>query len=75
MNVAKVFIGHVRVYLCRIDACMAQKSLHTANIRAVLQKIGGKTMANSVWRHLFGNAGFDGVFFNDALNRARGESS
>lgn len=53
------------------DRGMTKHFLHTADVRAVHKKIGGKGMAQSVRMDIFDNAGFGCIIFDDALDAAR----
>lgn len=51
MDIAQAFVCDVRIDLRRGNILMAEKFLHTAEVRAVLEQIGRIGMPQSVRRH------------------------
>ena len=65
-------IGYVSVNLRGGYAGVAEQGLHSADVRAVLQQVGGKAVAQGVGRNFFYNAGKTAIFFYYALDLAGG---
>ena len=59
-----VQIGNVRINLGRRDVCMPEQRLHRTRVRAVLQEVRRKAVAQSMWRDIR-YAGFGRVFFDN----------
>ena len=49
--------------------------MNASNVGTVHKKIGGETMAKSVWCDMLGNTGEFGVLLNNAFNAARSETA
>ena len=73
MDVVQVFVGNVGVDLGCGDVGVPQHRLYTAEVGAVLQKVGGKGVADNVRGYFARDARFDCVVFDNALDRARGK--
>ena len=54
---------------------VTEKALNGAQVGAIHEKVGGKTMTKSVRGDMFGDASKTGIFLNDTLNRARTKST
>ena len=61
---AHVQVGDVRIDLRRRNVAVAEQRLHRARIRAALQKVRRKAVAQSVRRNIR-HARFGGVFLDD----------
>ena len=57
------------------DVGMAEHGLDSAEVGAVHEEIGGEGMTQSVRADVLSDAGHAGVFFDDALDAARGEAA
>jgi len=75
VNVAQLFIGHMRVYLRSLNICMTKHYLHTANVGAVLQKISSKAVPKNMRSDFAGNAGLYCILLDHAFDRAGSEPS
>lgn len=64
VDFSQVFVGEMSVDLRGADVGVAEHHLDRADVGAVLEKVGGKTMAQTVRRNSLGNAGFDRVMFD-----------
>ena len=49
--------------------------MDTSNVGAIHEKIGGETVAESVWCDVFGDTGEFGVLLDDTFNAARSEAA
>lgn len=67
VDISQLFVRHMCVDLGGGDIGVAEEGLDGAEVGAVAQQIGGERMADSVGSNLFGNAGFDGVVFDDSF--------
>ena len=56
------------------NAGVAEQGLDGADVRAVLQEVGGKAMAQRMRGNFFDNAGQAAIFFYNALDLARGQA-
>ena len=74
MNFPQLAVSDVGIDLGGGDIGMTQKNLNRTDVSSVFQKVGGKTMAQSVRADFFGNAGFPGVIGNYSFYGAGGES-
>ena len=57
------------------DIAVTKERLDGAEIGTVHEEVGGKTVTKGVGCDMFGDAGGLGVFFDHALNAARGEAA
>src|SRR3989344_3762351 len=74
MDVAKMFVGNMRIYLRRVYARVTQERLYTPDVGAVLQKIRREAVAHGMRRDFFRNSGLYGIFLHNAFYRAGGEA-
>ena len=49
MNFLQPFARHMRVNLCGGDIRMAEQQLHHAQVRAVIDEMGGKRVPQCMW--------------------------
>ena len=49
--------------------------MNASNIGSIHEKIGGETVAESVWCDVFGDTGELGIFLNNAFNAARSKAA
>ena len=75
MNLAKVRVSDVGIYLSGADVGVAEHSLNGTEIGAVHEKVGRKRMAQGVGRNMLGDAGFFGIVLDDAFNTARSKAA
>lgn len=73
VNVTQMRVGNVGVNLRSVDTGVAQHGLHTTQVGAVFEQVGGKTMSQSMRSHFFGYTGTRGVFFDHALDTTSSE--
>lgn len=71
VDFAQMRVGDVSVDLRRGDVAMPEHTLDTPEVGAIHQQVGCKTMAHSVRRDMFSDAGYPGVFVDNALDGAR----
>ena len=64
MNIAELFVCHMRVYLRGGDVGVTEEGLDGAEIGAVWKQVGGEGVANGVRCHFLGNASFYRVMFD-----------
>ena len=57
------------------DAFVAQHLLHCAKVGAVLHQMGGKGVAEGVWRDVFGDTGSFGRLLYNCKNHHSGKAS
>ena len=75
MNFFEMLVGDVGVNLGGRDVGVAEHGLDRAEIGAVHEEVGGEAVAESVGGDMFRNAGFAGVFLDDAFDRAGGKAA
>ena len=75
MNFAKVGIGDVSVDLGGGNVGVTEEGLDRAQVGAVHKEVGGKTVTQSMWSDMFGDAGVASVSLDDALNAAGGKTA
>ena len=75
VNFAKVGIGDVSVDLGGGNVGVTEERLDRAQVGAVHKEVGSKTVTQSMWSDMFGDAGVASVSLDDALNAARGETA
>ena len=68
MNFPQTLVGNVSVNLGGGNGGMAEQGLDTADIRAVLQKIRGKAVAQGMGRNFFYNSRQPAIFFYNPFN-------
>ena len=49
MNITKVLVGDVGVYLCRCDICVAKERLHGTEVGSVTEEVRCEAVAEFVW--------------------------
>lgn len=64
---------HVRINLCRREALMAKKLLHRLQVRAAIQQVRGKAVAQPVRRRRIFKADLLAPTLDDVLHRAGGQ--
>lgn len=75
MDVAEVGVGDVGVDLGGADVGVAEEGLDGAEVGTVHEEVGREGVAEGVGGDIFSNTGEAGVFFDDALDGARGETA
>lgn len=70
----QVLIGHMGIDLRRRDRGVAEHRLHTPDVGAVDEEIGGKAVAERMRVDVFDDAGFGGVVLDEPLDTARSEA-
>ena len=75
VDFAKMLVGYVCINLSCADVGMTEKGLDGANIGAVHEKVGSKTMTKGVWGDFLGNASLASIFLNNAFDTARSKTA
>ena len=50
MDVAKLSVGHVGIYLCGLYVGVAEHHLNASDVCAILEQVGGKRVTENVGR-------------------------
>ena len=75
MDLAEVFVGHVRIDLRGCDVGVPEKCLDRTQIGTVFKEIGGKRVANDVRSDFLRNTRLDSVLFDELLDRAGSDTT
>ena len=75
VDLFEVLVGDMSVNLGGRNVGVAKHGLDGAEVGAVHEKVSSEAVAESVRRNMFRNAGFAGVFLDNALDRAGGEAT
>lgn len=75
MDLTEVGVGNVGVDLCSADIRVAEEGLDGADVCAVNEEVGSEGMSEGVRGNMFSNTGDFCVFFDNTLDRARGETA
>ncbi len=68
MYLFEMCICYVSIYLCSRNRRMSEHGLNTSDISPVGQKISRESMSERMWMHVFDDAGFGSIVFDDALD-------
>jgi len=68
-------VGDMGIDLCGGDVGVAEERLDRTEVGAVHEEVGGERVSQGVGRNVFGDAGFFGVFFDEALDGTGGEAT
>jgi hypothetical protein len=75
VSTAEAFFGNVGVDLRGGEGGVAEQGLHTAEVSAGIEQVGGKGMAQFVWRNRKGYRRLTEIFFQQQINGLLGNAS